>query len=238
MKTISIIIPAKDEATTLGRVLEDVKRVTSKLNRKYRSEVIVVDDHSTDNTASIARSAGFQVFSNMYRSGKGCALQTGLNFCHGDYIVMLDADYSHRAEEIPLVLQRLEQGAGMVIGSRILGDTQEYTWVRSFGNTLSSYLFSLLFRRRFTDILSGLKGFQAKLTKDVTLHSVDFEIEVELIALALRNNFHIVEIPSFERARSGGTVKSSILYHGSKIILRIFQEYVTSVIFSFRTMKV
>ena len=97
MKSISIVIPAKDEEATLGAVLEDLYKVIPQLNG-FDVEVICVDDHSTDMTASIARSFGTKVIKNTAQPGKGMALRAGFTEATGDILIMMDADYSHRPE--------------------------------------------------------------------------------------------------------------------------------------------
>src|SRR6266545_212616 len=91
-KLISVIIPAKDEAPNLARVLTDLHKTSPQLNG-YNIEVIVVDDHSRDETAQIARSHGARVVTNeSSRCGKGVALRAGFAVAKGDYLVMMDAD--------------------------------------------------------------------------------------------------------------------------------------------------
>ena len=98
MKKISIVIPAKNEEDTLNRVLSDVQKTQNILEQNYEVEVIVVDDHSTDKTSEIAIKNGVKLIKNTGTSGKGCALRVGFAASEGEFIVMLDADYSHRAE--------------------------------------------------------------------------------------------------------------------------------------------
>src|SRR3989344_8649050 len=128
-KLVSVIIPAKDEEATIGKVLSDLNKVIKK-TKKYRFEVIVVDDKSRDRTGIIARGYGAKVIRNHGGSGKGKALALGFKHAKGDYIVMLDADYSHKPEEMPEFLDELEKGYGLVVGSRHLGGSEEYTFVR------------------------------------------------------------------------------------------------------------
>ena len=98
MTKVSVIIPAKNEEATLAKVLDDLYK-TIPLLPGYEVEVICVDDHSSDRTPEIARSFGAKVIQNMGRSGKGLALRAGFREATGDIFAMMDADYSHRAEE-------------------------------------------------------------------------------------------------------------------------------------------
>lgn len=228
MKTVSVIIPAKNEEESLPHVLTDIFSLKRTLARQYAFETIVVNDHSTDATARIGRHKGISVITNSYPSGKGYALRTGFSHAQGDFIVVLDADYSHEINDIPLFLQKLEEGAGLVIGSRIMGGTDEHTRVRAFGNEILTFCVNLLLGVNLTDALNGYKAFRKDIAKDFIYTSVDFEIEIELIANTLRKHLPIVEISSHERARLGGSSKSSVLIHGTKFFLRIIKEYIVN----------
>src|SRR5262245_7230403 len=106
MRKVSIVIPARNEEVTLPMVLQDVKKVLPTLEG-WEVEVIVVDDRSTDRTAELAKAAGATVIRNWRRSGKGNALRAGFENADGDVIAMMDADYSHRVEELPLFLEAI-----------------------------------------------------------------------------------------------------------------------------------
>src|SRR5438552_13601066 len=106
MPTLSIVIPARNEEATLPMVLRDLNAVIPQL-QGYEVETIVVDDRSTDRTAELAREHGARVVANTRRSGKGMALRAGFEAARGEILAMMDADYSHRAEELPLFLQAI-----------------------------------------------------------------------------------------------------------------------------------
>lgn len=234
MKTVSIIIPAKDEEESLPYVLAELLSLKRMLAKQYTVEIIVVDDHSTDTTAQISRQKGISVIPNSSPSGKGHALRTGFSHSRGDLIVMLDADHSHEVNDIPLFLQKLENGAGLVIGSRIMGGTDEHTRLRAFGNEILTYCVNAFLGANLTDALNGYKAFRKDIINDFTYTSTDFEIEIELIANTMRKHFPIVEVASHERARMGGLSKSLILTHGRKFFLRIIREYIANIYASYR----
>jgi glycosyltransferase involved in cell wall biosynthesis len=223
MKTLSVIIPAKDEEATLGSVLEDLNKTIAQL-QNYQVEVICVDDHSTDATASIARSLGARVVSNTRQPGKGMALRAGFEAAQGDILAMLDADYSHRAEELPQMLEALVDGVGLVIGSRVVGGSEEYTHIRALGNVFLSAMLGLCTRRYLSDALNGFKVFRKDVFTDFRYTSRAFEIEIEIIANTLRKGLRVVEVSSHERARAGGEMKSRVVRHGTRFLLRILWE--------------
>ena len=223
MKKVSVVIPAKDEEETLPSVLSDLNQVITNLPT-YEFEVICVDDHSTDATANIARSFGARVVENKGKGGKGYALRTGFAAATGEILVMLDADYSHRAEEMPRMLEALTNTTGLVIGSRVVGGSEEYTHVRALGNVFLSATLGLCTRRYLSDALNGFKVFRRDVFTDFNYTSKAFEIEIEIIANTLRKGYRIVEVSSHERARAGGEMKSRVVNHGTRFLLRILWE--------------
>lgn len=228
MTKISVIVPARNEEQTLSNVLDDLNQTILQMP-DYEVEVIVVDDHSTDATANIARSYGARVVENKGKGGKGMALRTGFTASRGDVFVMLDADYSHRAEEMPLMLEALTDSVGLVIGSRVVGGSEEYTHVRALGNVFLSAMLGLCTRRYLSDAINGFKVFRRDVFTDFNYTSKAFEIEIEIIANTLRKGYRIVETSSHERARAGGEMKSSVVRHGTRFLLRIFWEGIRGV---------
>jgi len=220
---LSVIIPARNEEQTLGLVLTDLYRVLPQLSG-YETEVICVDDGSTDRTADVARSFGVQVVANSRRPGKGTALRSGFEVARGDVFAMMDADHSHRPEDLASMLGALSDGVGLVIGSRVLGGSEEYTRVRALGNVFLSAALGLCTGYYLSDALNGYKVFRRDVFTEFAYTSSAFEIEIELIANALRRGYRVIEVASHERARAGGEMKSRVVRHGTRFLLRIFWE--------------
>ncbi len=224
MAKVSIVIPARNEEVTLPAVLTDIKKTIAKIPA-HSFEIIVVDDHSNDKTASVAGSLGARIIPNARLPGKGHALRAGFEAAEGDIMIMMDADYSHRAEEIPLFLEAISKdGVGLVIGSRIVGGSEEYTPVRAFGNVVLTLAVGLFMKRFLSDALNGYKAFRRDVFTDFRYTSRNFEIEIELIANALRRGYQIVEVCSHERQRAGGQAKSRVIKHGTLFLSRIILE--------------
>jgi glycosyltransferase involved in cell wall biosynthesis len=112
--TLSIILPAKNEAVAVGAT------VASIFQYYPGAEVIVVNDGSTDSTAAVAEEAGARVVHHPYSKGNGAAIKSGARAASGEVIVFMDADGQHRPEDIALLLEKLNEGAGydMVVGAR------------------------------------------------------------------------------------------------------------------------
>ncbi len=224
MSKVSVIIPARNEEVTLPSVLQDLTGAIAQI-ANYEFEVIVVDDRSTDRTAEIARSFGARVVHNQSsRSGKGMALRAGFEAATGDILAMMDADYSHRPEELPVFLEALKPGIGLVIGSRVVGGSEEYHHVRALGNVFLSATTGLCLGRYLSDALNGYKVFRREVFTDFVYTSANFEIEIEIIANTLRRGYRVSEVSSHERARAGGEMKSRVVRHGFRFLGRILWE--------------
>jgi len=218
---LSVIIPAKNEEETLPPLLRDIRSVLSKCS--YASEVIVVNDHSTDRTADVAREGGAIVVDNPGRGGKGRALVCGFQKAAGDYMVMMDADGSHLPDYLPEFVTWLDQGYGLVIGSRQLGGSDEYAFVRALGNIFLSGVFNLITGNHITDVLNGYKGFRREVFTKFQYKSGEFEIEIELVANALKAGYRIGEFACHEKSRAGGEAKSRVVRHGTRFLWKILQ---------------
>ena len=223
MKSLSIVIPARNEQETLALVLNDLYEAIRTL-KQYEVEVLCVDDHSTNRTTEIARSFGVKLVQNKGRAGKGMALRAGFEQAQGDIIAMMDADYSHRPEDLPVFLDALKEPIGLVIGSRVVSRSEEYTHVRALGNVFLSTTLGLCTGRYLSDALNGYKVFRREVFTDFAYTAPSFEIEIEIIANALRHGYRIVEVSSHERERAGGQAKSKVIRHGTRFLVRILWE--------------
>ncbi|MBI2118358.1 MAG: glycosyltransferase [Elusimicrobia bacterium] len=221
---VSIVIPAKNEAATIGTLLEALQQVTKNI-KQHEFEIIVVDDHSNDKTVEIAKNYGIKIITNQRRSGKGNALRTGFEISKGEIILMLDADGSHKANEIPSFLKPFEDSeVGLVVGSRATGGSEEYTTIRTIGNVGLSFLTRIAFGIELTDVLNGYKAFKKEVFTDFHYTSEEFEIEIELVGKTLRHGYKIAEFPSHELHRAGGEAKSRVVRHGFRFLWRIIAE--------------
>lgn len=219
---VSVVIPAKNEAANLPQLLKDLGQVITQMPN-HQIEVIVVDDHSTDATAQLSRDAGAIVVANQRTPGKGNALITGFEASKGAVLVMMDADYSHRPEDLPFFLDHLKPPYGLIVGSRALGGSDEYTAVRTLGNVFLSAVFRLMTGVTTTDVLNGYKAFKREVFSKFQFHSSEFEIEIELMTNTLRLGMRVGEFPSHERERAGGEAKSRVVRHGFRFLWAILR---------------
>ncbi|RJP28055.1 MAG: glycosyltransferase family 2 protein [Candidatus Omnitrophota bacterium] len=222
MKTVSVLIPAKNESETIAPLIGQIKNTFAGID-KYNLEIVVIADHCNDQTGRIALENGAVVYQNIYKPGKGNSLRFGFGVCKGDIIVMLDADGSHQPQDIPHFIEAIEKGSGLAIGSRAKGGSDEYEIIRLFGNAVFTFLVDILFSLDLTDSLNGYKAFRQDIINSHKFNSRWFDIEIELIFAALIKGYRITEVSSHELARQGGRMKSSTFLDGLRFLFAIFK---------------
>ena len=222
---IKVIIPAFNEEQSIGKVISDIPDIVS--------EIIVIDNNSTDTTSEVARNAGATVLFEK-RKGYGYACLKGMEYISEsnekpDIIVFLDGDYSDYPEELTkIVAPIIEEDIDFVLGARVkeLRESGSMTFPQIFGNGLATSLMRLFFNSTFTD----LGPFRAiKYDKLLALEMEDktYGWTVEMQLKALKKNYSYREIPVPYRNRIGvskvsGTVKGAI-FAGVKILGWIFK---------------
>ena len=207
---VSVVIPTRNEAQAIDRVLAD-------LPSDQVTEVIVVDNNSTDRTAEIAARMGARVVSEA-RRGYGQACLTGIASAHApDVVVFLDGDYSDRPAELPLLLTPIAEGhADITIGSRLAGPRipGAFPWHARFGNWLAAGLIRKLYGVNITD-LGPFRAVRADVLRVVDLEETTYGWAVELILKGATQGLRIVEVPISYYPRIGkskisGTLKGTI----------------------------
>jgi len=207
---VSIILPALNEAETIGRVIQEIPR--ERLEQEgYQVEVVVVDNDSTDQTAGIAKEKGARVIAES-RKGKGRAVRTAFEQVKADFVFMLDSDYTYPATYIPDMLKLLNQGYFVVIGSRLKGKREKGSISRLniIGNHLLTLLAKVLYQARISDLCSGYWGFRGEVIPRLNLSATGFNIEAELFAQVAKNGYRIGEVPINYRRRSSRSKLHSI----------------------------
>ena len=193
-KTLSIIIPAYNEAKTIHLILDRVYAVN--LIHNLQKEVILVNDCSTDSTEEVLlnyRSAhpemNMQYYKHEVNQGKGAAIHTGIKKATGEYLVIQDADLEYDPEEFNELLKPVIRGsADVVFGSRFLGGNPHrilFYW-HSIGNKVLTRLSNMLTNLNLTDMETCYKLCKTKIIQDIELKEKRFGFEPEITAKLAR----------------------------------------------------
>lgn len=222
---IKVIIPAQNEQDSIGKVIAEIPKVIS--------EVIVVDNASTDNTAEVAKAAGVTVLTEM-RKGYGSACLKGIDYLKSlaepvDIVVFMDADYSDYPEETELVVDPIiAHDYDLVIGSRALGQREKgsMTFPQVFGNWLATSLLRLFYGVEFTD-LGPFRAIKFDKLLQIDMRDTNFGWTVEMQLKAAKKGLKCIEVPVRYRKRIGtskvsGTIRGAFMA-GYKILYTIFR---------------
>jgi glycosyltransferase involved in cell wall biosynthesis len=219
------IVPAFNEEAMVGRVVRDIARHAPGF------DVLVVDDGSTDATASVAEREGAAILRMPFNLGIGGAMQAGYKYAlHNDYdvAVQVDGDGQHKPEYLPQMLEALHtSGEGdMVYGTRFRGDPgYKVPWGRRLGNLIFGVLLSAIVRQKITDPTSGFRMINRR---GIELFARDYPHdypEVEAVLMVHAHRLVADEIPVEMRPRRTG--RSSInstqsAYYMLKVVLAVF----------------
>jgi dolichol-phosphate mannosyltransferase len=183
MASASIILPAYNEEKNIGRVIESIRKAGD-------FEIIVVDDGSTDRTASIARKHGCVCVSFGKNRGKGYACIAGAKIATSDNIVFIDSDNQHDPSEIPKLLDALHD-SDIVIGKR---DFSSIPVQRRLSNMLATKVISGLARTQLSDGLCGFRAVKRSKFFKLNVSGKGYEFESEMLIKAVKNKLRIKEI--------------------------------------------
>jgi glycosyltransferase involved in cell wall biosynthesis len=223
IKTVSIVIPARNEQDTIGPVLDALNTSIARLPQ-YTFETLVVVDSMEDQTIHVAEAKGAKILINDKLRGKGNALYFGFNKASGEVIIIFDSDGSHDPADVGRFLDALEKGAGLVIGSRVMGGSTDHDVIRLFANALFTVMVSILFRTTLMDTLNGYKAFRKDVVMGYKPRTKGFDVEIEIVAKAIRKGYTVVEIPAHESRRAGGQMKSHAIRDGFHLLWACIRE--------------
>ena len=198
MKKVVVIIPAFNEAT----VIADVVKNAQKEFNKYKSakiDILVIDDKSSDATASEAKKSDAKVISHILNTGAGGATLTGLGYARQnnyDIVATMDADGQHSAKDVLAGIKKMlgEENIDLLIGSRLI-NSDGMSKTKVIGNKGLSTLTHLLFGIDVTDSQSGLRIYSKEALNNLEWKSSGYEFFSEMIWRAKQSNMKISEYP-------------------------------------------
>lgn len=187
---LSIIIPAYNEANSISRILQKVSDVS--LIQNVEKEIIIINDHSTDNTQQIvddyiANNSRFNIrlFSQPKNMGKGAAIHKGIELATGNFVIVQDADLEYDPEDINILLKPMLDGfADVVYGSRFAGGNPHrilFFW-HTVGNKFLTFLSNMFTNLNLTDMETCYKLFKSDVIKNLNLKEKRFGFEPEVTA--------------------------------------------------------
>lgn len=193
--TLSVIIPVYNE---VGTIQETINRVTA---TNLVSEIVVVDDGSSDGTREILAEIGnhkpIRVISHAENQGKGAAVRSGLQAASGDLLLIQDADLEYDPRDYPVLLQPIEEGlADVVYGSRFLGGPRRpILFWNMVANKILTFTTNILYNNILTDMETGYKLFKREVIENMEIHAKSFDFEPEFTAKVLKRKVRIYEVP-------------------------------------------
>jgi glycosyltransferase involved in cell wall biosynthesis len=209
--SVSVVIPAYEEAPAIATVIERLS-----LAARW-GEVLVIDDGSSDDTAAVAAAAGARVIKHPYNKGNGASVKTGIRHATGDYIVIMDGDGQHFAEDAVRLVGFLGD-YDLVVGARE-GSNQQASTARHVGNNLLNWLASYLTDRDIPDLTSGLRAARASALREF-LHMLPngFSTPTTTTLAFLKAGYSVRFEPITIGARLGKS-KIKLMSDGAKFLL-------------------
>ena len=210
---ISIIIPAYNEAQTIGSIVSRILELFPEF------EVLVVNDGSTDDTGDIAREAGAHVYSHPNNIGNGAAIKSGIRNASGDILVLMDGDFQHNPEDIGDLLQYLPD-YDMVVGARSARD--QASLGRAAGNKIYNLLASYVAKFQISDLTSGFRAVKSNIARSfLYLLPNTYSYPTTLTLGVLRSGRSVKYIPVKIHARKMGKSNISFFRDGVRFFMII-----------------
>jgi len=216
MSLITVVIPARNEATGLNELLPAIKKHLD------RAAVLVVDDGSDDETSMVCVENGVSVITHPYPKGNGAAIKTGARAAKGDVIIFMDADGQHKPEDIPALLAKFDEGYDMVVGARQTGSQAGLH--RAVANDIFSRFASWMVMQPIADLTSGFRVVRAsKFRQFLYLLPNGFSYPTTITMSFFRAGYSVAYVPIHSPRRNSGKSHIHPLRDGLRFLLIIIK---------------
>jgi len=210
---VSIIIPAFNEAQTIGDVVTRIKTLYPGF------EVIVINDGSTDDTGKVAKETGAIVYSHPYNIGNGAAIKSGIRIASSDILVFMDGDGQHDPKEIEKLIEHFP-AFDLVVGARQKG--HQASWGRALGNRIFNWLASYVAKFPVQDLTSGFRAIKSEIAHNLLyLLPNTYSYPTTLTLGVLRSGKSLKYVHINTQNRKKGKSKIRIFRDGIKFFLII-----------------
>jgi glycosyltransferase involved in cell wall biosynthesis len=227
---VTLLVPTLNE-------IDGMKVIMPLVRRDWCDQIIILDGGSTDGTIEYARDHGYFVYVQK-RCGFRHAYTEVLPYIEGDVIVTFSPDGNSVPELIPALIDKMQQGYDMVIGSRYLdgAKSEDDDVVTAFGNWLFTKTINVLHGGHYTDAMVIFRAYKTKLIYDLQLHKEEGYLAAEklfhttisweplLSVRAAKRRLKVIEIPADEPPRVGGTRKLQVLRWGGAYYFQFLRE--------------
>jgi glycosyltransferase involved in cell wall biosynthesis len=192
---VSVIVPVYNEVNTIEEILRRVEA------EKIATEIIVVDDGSTDGTreklTSLNEDGHLHIILHDRNLGKGAAVRTGIQEATGEVILIQDADLEYDPRDYPTLIQPIEEGiADVVYGSRFLGGPRRTAmYWHMVANKMLTFITNLLYNTILSDMETGYKVFKKEVVEGMKIRANKFDFEPEFTAKILKRKVRVYEVP-------------------------------------------
>lgn len=219
----SIVIPAHNEEANLNKLIRNIQGICAKF--KLKSEIIIVDDNSTDNTGKIADSFSKQyeqirVIHRNCNPGMGNSLKEGTDKSKGKVVVWVMGDNSDDLTTIPKMIKKVEQGYDIVFGSRYMkdGSSGDLDPFKALSSSSYTKLIKFVFGIKINDITNAFRAFKRESYDKLRIESSDFTISPEFAIKAHIKGLKLAEVPTTYSNRKAGKTKFKMVKMGIKYL--------------------
>ena len=220
MTTISMVIPTINE-------IDGMKIIMPQIKKEWVDEILIIDGGSTDGTVEEAKKQGYSVI-HQKSKGLGDAYKLGIEAAKSDYILFFSPDGNHIPQDIPRMIEKINQGYDLVQINRFgkTSNSEDPGPITGFGNRIFTFLVNVFFGGRLGDTLDGFKIIKKEVLLDLKIDAKGENFEQHICIRALKAGNSICEIEGDEPKRIGGERKMTPFATGIELSKQIIQEFI------------